>query len=177
MGNGYAGLDYWGRQIGYEIEATCDRRGCETEIDRGLGYLCGDLPHRPFDAQPGCSMYFCGEHDTLIGSRGGCRHRQTKPYGKTKCQLLVEEGDPIGLTPDGSYEFEAPRVFCACMEWEYGGPAIEDPLFDYRLVPGFLEHVDRRGFASPMESRQEEQQRLQVGEFTEGMEIFMPVEA
>lgn len=52
-----------GREAGYMVDATCDKDGCETEIDRGLGYLCGRFPngHRD-DNEPGCGNYFCLEH-------------------------------------------------------------------------------------------------------------------
>lgn len=52
-----------GREAGYGVEATCDTTDCATEIDRGLGYLCGRAPdgHRDFE-EPGCGKYFCGAH-------------------------------------------------------------------------------------------------------------------
>lgn len=58
-----------GREAGYAVEATCDKPGCETKIDRGLGYLCGQNLDGWRDAdQPGCGNYYCeahryGEHD------------------------------------------------------------------------------------------------------------------
>lgn len=52
-----------GREAGYGVEATCDKDGCETEIDRGLGYLCGDYPDGWRDDEaPGCGNYYCGPH-------------------------------------------------------------------------------------------------------------------
>jgi len=62
MGYGYYLLPD-GREAGYGVAAECDREGCTTQIDRGLGYLCGDMPdgHREDDA-PGCGKYYCGEH-------------------------------------------------------------------------------------------------------------------
>lgn len=55
-----------GREAGYGVEAAQDLDGCETEINRGLGYLCGDMPdgHRD-SSDPGCGRYFCGEHESL----------------------------------------------------------------------------------------------------------------
>lgn len=52
-----------GRDAGYGVEATCDADGCDAEIDRGLGYLCGDSPdgHRDPD-EPGCGKYHCPQH-------------------------------------------------------------------------------------------------------------------
>lgn len=53
-----------GREAGYGVEATCDAEGCETRIDRGLGYLCGDSPDGWRDeSEPGCGRYFCGAHE------------------------------------------------------------------------------------------------------------------
>lgn len=62
MGYGYYVLPD-GREAGYGVEAECDRDGCTERIDRGLGYLCGNLPdgHRDF-SEPGCGRYFCGQH-------------------------------------------------------------------------------------------------------------------
>ena len=52
-----------GREAGYSVEATCDQDGCDTQIDRGIGYLCGDAPDGWRDeGKPGCGRYFCGEH-------------------------------------------------------------------------------------------------------------------
>lgn len=48
-----------GREAGYGVEATCDEEGCTAKIDRGLGYLCGQMPGGD---EYGCGGYFCGEH-------------------------------------------------------------------------------------------------------------------
>lgn len=62
MGYGYYTLPD-GREAGYGVRAECDAEGCATEIDRGLGYLCGRNPlgHKD-EEEPGCSKYFCGTH-------------------------------------------------------------------------------------------------------------------
>jgi hypothetical protein len=62
MGYGYYLLPD-GREAGYGVSAECDRDGCTTQIDRGLGWLCGSMPdgHRD-ESEPGCGRYFCGEH-------------------------------------------------------------------------------------------------------------------
>lgn len=54
-----------GREAGYAVEATCDTDGCEAEIDRGLGYLCGEQPDgwRGEDDY-GCGNYYCGPHQS-----------------------------------------------------------------------------------------------------------------
>ncbi len=52
-----------GREAGYGIEAECDQPDCSAEIDRGLGYLCGDNPDGHRDpTEAGCGLYFCGQH-------------------------------------------------------------------------------------------------------------------
>ncbi|MGL3804701.1 hypothetical protein ACSYDW_01250 [Paeniglutamicibacter sp. R2-26] len=58
-----------GREAGYLVDAPCDKSGCDTKIDRGLGFLCGQNPEGWRDAnEPGCGNYYCaphryGEHD------------------------------------------------------------------------------------------------------------------
>lgn len=54
-----SGTNKDGREVGYMIEAVCDKDGCETKIDRGLAYVCGDM-HDGGDY--GCGKYFCLEH-------------------------------------------------------------------------------------------------------------------
>jgi len=65
-----------GRPAGYVVLATCDKRGCNAEISRGLGSLCGTAPHARWSGDPGCGMYFCGNHLGSVGDRGGCPHRR-----------------------------------------------------------------------------------------------------
>jgi hypothetical protein len=45
------------RDIGYGVPAYCDHPGCKNEIDRGLGFLCGDG-----FGERGCGLFFCAEH-------------------------------------------------------------------------------------------------------------------
>lgn len=47
-----------GREVGYSVEATCDHPDCSAEIDRGLSYLCGNLPGDGL----GCGNFFCQAH-------------------------------------------------------------------------------------------------------------------
>jgi hypothetical protein len=51
--------DRWGRDIGYGVPAACDHPGCDVEIDRGLGYVCGG---EPYGGEMGCGLFFCSEH-------------------------------------------------------------------------------------------------------------------
>lgn len=49
----------WKRDIGYGVPSICDHPGCTTEIDRGLGYVCGS---GPYGGEHGCGLFFCGAH-------------------------------------------------------------------------------------------------------------------
>lgn len=91
------------REIGYGIQATCDQRGCETVIDRGLGNICGEMHHTPWEDDPGCGRYYCEEHrGGWPGVRGGCQHRGIVAWGKTLCQ-------PMRIDDTG-------EVYCACLK-------------------------------------------------------------
>lgn len=48
-----------GREAGYSVVAECDWPGCGAVIDRGLAYLCGEVPEGGEDS---CGGYFCGAH-------------------------------------------------------------------------------------------------------------------
>jgi hypothetical protein len=56
-----------GREVGYSVDATCDREGCEEEIDRGLSYVCG----HSHGSDGGCGGYFCPKH--LVVGIGPCQ--------------------------------------------------------------------------------------------------------
>jgi hypothetical protein len=58
MGWAY-GTNAQGREIGYGVEATCDKDGCDDQIDRGVDYVCGDMHD---GGKYGCGRYFCGDH-------------------------------------------------------------------------------------------------------------------
>ena len=68
MGWGFCGEDSYGREMGYGIVAQCDEKGCLALIDRGLGYVCGDM-HEGGDH--GCGGYFCSEHLMYTSRRRG----------------------------------------------------------------------------------------------------------
>lgn len=56
-------------KAGYSVEATCEKTGCKTTIDRGLDYLCGKTPGGD---EHGCGGYFCGQHLTYSNQCGPC---------------------------------------------------------------------------------------------------------
>lgn len=53
------GTNNSGREIGYGVETICDEINCETKIDCGLAYVCGDMHD---GGEHGCGKYFCYEH-------------------------------------------------------------------------------------------------------------------
>lgn len=59
MGWGYCGTDDRGRDIGYNIPATCDHEGCDEEIHRGIAYVCGNMHSND---EYSCGQYFCDKH-------------------------------------------------------------------------------------------------------------------
>lgn len=98
MGWACCGKDDRGREIGYGITATCDKKGCDEVIDRGLSYVCGSM----HGGEGGCGRYFCYTHQSFP-----CAHRFKGAYGATMCQpMRSDEG----------------KVWCACgfdhhVEW------------------------------------------------------------
>jgi hypothetical protein len=61
MGNAYYEIYRNGQKIeaGYGVETVCEEDNCEEKIDRGLAYLCGELPGGD---EYGCGGYYCGKH-------------------------------------------------------------------------------------------------------------------
>lgn len=51
--------DKWKRDVGYGVPAVCDHAECNTEIDRGLSYVCGG---DAYGGEHGCGLYFCAAH-------------------------------------------------------------------------------------------------------------------
>lgn len=86
MGWAFCGKDQRGREIGYGIVASCDQKGCNEIIDRGLGYCCGSMHNGD---EGGCGRYFCEKHlGGWPGPRGGCIHRFKGAYGQAICQPM-----------------------------------------------------------------------------------------
>ncbi len=67
MGWAFCGQDRKGREIGYGVTATCDKDGCEKEIDRGLAYVCGGMHG---DDEISCGRYFCDVHLVYVLNEG-----------------------------------------------------------------------------------------------------------
>ena len=83
-----------GRKAGYGVEAECDGANCTKQIDRGLGYLCGQNPDGWRDAdEPGCGKYFCDEHlHAHDCPKQDCGKHAAD--GNATCDLLVGHNGP-----------------------------------------------------------------------------------
>lgn len=57
MGWGYGIVQ--GKEVGYNVEATCEHEGCCKEINRGLSYSCGGMAG---EDEYSCNGFFCEEH-------------------------------------------------------------------------------------------------------------------
>ena len=81
------------RWAGYGVPAVCDQPGCETEIDRGLGYRCGDA------TDDGCGLSFCSSH-LYIG--GG---------DPQMCERCCDQEQPFTPKPDtAEWELTSPKA-------------------------------------------------------------------
>jgi len=76
----------WQRDIGYGVPSICDHPGCDAEIDRGLGYVCGG---QPYGGEHGCGLYFCEEH-SFYDWNVKCE----------RCHACHDGADPFTPTPD-----------------------------------------------------------------------------
>lgn len=71
----------WYRDIGYGVPAACDHPDCNTEIDRGLSYICGG---EPYGGDDGCGLYFCAKHQNFA----------------SLCERCAEGKEPFTPKPD-----------------------------------------------------------------------------
>jgi hypothetical protein len=78
----------YGRDIGYGVPATCDHPGCNAEIDRGLGYVCGgDV----YGGEHGCGLFFCGSHLFYCSD---------DEITCQRCERCCADEEPFEPTPD-----------------------------------------------------------------------------
>jgi hypothetical protein len=62
MGWGYCGVNTdTGEEMGYTVKGVCHHIDCHTDINHGLGCLCGNM-HQSGQT---CGHYFCGKHLTF----------------------------------------------------------------------------------------------------------------
>ena len=79
------------RHIGYGVLAICDHPECTVEIDRGLGYMCGE----GFNHNASCHGYFCAEH------------RENYVYGDEIDDMQGEELEALGIDPESKEVYDA----------------------------------------------------------------------
>lgn len=122
MGYGYYTVGPDNRPAGYYVLATCDKRGCDEEIDRGLGYLCGDTPHDEWSDEPGCGRYFCVNQEDV--AREGVA--MFDEHGHRRFGEWYDDGQPTANAwVTWWLETFAPRGFHSYMddvtriEWRY----------------------------------------------------------
>lgn len=77
------GWDFnWRRDVGYGVPAICDQPDCGEQINRGLGYVCGN---EPYGGEKGCGLFFCGLHQ----------------FGPDQqCERCLAGEEPFEPTPD-----------------------------------------------------------------------------
>lgn len=87
---GYQVYERNGRDCGYGVPAICEQPGCEERIDRGLGFLCGEI------GETGCGRYFCEKHrhfGSKIGTNGDL-------VEASYCKRCLERKPPYPMKPD-----------------------------------------------------------------------------
>ena len=101
----------WNRDIGYGVPAICDHPGCGKDIDRGLGYVCGDQPR---GGSQGCGLFFCGDHMGYRNARG---------YGPVQnCKRCMTYRPPFKPTPDTAEWIEHKLTDESWAEWRAENP-------------------------------------------------------
>lgn len=83
---GWAYGEVNGREVGYSVEATCDKEGCEAKIDRGLAYCCGGMHGGD---EYSCGGYFCSAHRTHPDREPP----EGMPYWREMCESCCEAID------------------------------------------------------------------------------------
>ena len=103
----------WQRDIGYGVPAACDHPGCETSIDRGLGYVCGG---EPFGGEHGCGLFFCAEHLWF---------RMSAPMLQ-RCERCSNGQPPFDPTPDTAEWLEWKLTDESWAAWRAEHPELVD---------------------------------------------------
>jgi hypothetical protein len=93
-------------EAGYAVPTTCEEPDCNTQIDRGLAYLCGKDPRGD---EHGCGGYFCEQH----------------LYGDNQCTRCATAADEANrwIHPDTGEEFDLRDRFLPAGSW-YDGRGI-----------------------------------------------------
>lgn len=95
-----------GREVGYGVKATCDKEGCDTQIDRGIEYVCGEMHD---GGEYGCGQYFCGTHLSMgFGLPeqlcGDCEARFEKEHPEVMAAVQAEADAYADAYDDSSSE-------------------------------------------------------------------------
>lgn len=94
-----SGENYRGEIVGYAHRGFCDEPGCDTVIDRGLGYTCGGL--EGVEGERGCGRHFCERHLSylLLEDEDERIETYTRENGPLcpHCLDRVEKGLPTGM--------------------------------------------------------------------------------
>lgn len=92
----------WKRDIGYGVPAICDHPECNTEIDRGLAYVCGD---DPYGGEHGCGLFFCQKHKSFEAVPvGSAALDDDECDAKSLCQRCSSQQEPFSPKPE-TYEW------------------------------------------------------------------------
>jgi len=79
----------WYRDIGYGVPAWCDHPDCGDEIDRGLGFVCGE---DAYGGEMGCGLFFCNAHLGYVEREDG--------WSPQLCDRCIAGEPPFAATPD-----------------------------------------------------------------------------
>lgn len=104
--------DNWKRDVGYGVPAYCDHPGCNAEIDRGLGYVCGG---EPFGGDYGCGLHFCGHHLVHRNPRGS-------GHGVQSCKRCATHRPPYKPKPDHPDWIDWKLTDASWAEWRSKNP-------------------------------------------------------
>ena len=82
--------EYWNRDIGFSVTATCDYPDCKKAINRGVEYVCGG---EPYGGDFCCGLYFCENHLAL---KAPSADEEAVPM----CAQCSSGKEPFEPTPD-----------------------------------------------------------------------------
>lgn len=118
------------RDVGYGVPAYCDHPGCTVEIDRGLGYACGEEHGH---SERGCGLYFCQKH-----SAGG------------QCERCAEGKQPFNPSPDHPTWIRHKLTDESWQAWRDANPAAVARLSTLLTLSPEREAEARRRFENQM---------------------------
>ena len=108
------------RDVGYGVPCICEYPGCNEEINRGLGYVCGDMHGEDEDS---CALYFCEKHG-----------------GISRCDRCEDGKDPYEPKPDTQEWVDHKMTHHSWEKWRKGnGHPEPDPVTTHPDVCTFCE--------------------------------------